>query len=343
MLPLLSVDGLVKHFPVRRGLLRRTTEMLQAVDGVSFTVEPGETLGVVGESGCGKSTLARVMLRLVTADSGSVRFHGEDLFTASPGRLKRLRRDLQLVFQDPHASLNPRMTMRDAVAFNLIIHGIDRASARRRADDMLGDVGLEPALFGGRYPHEVSGGQRQRVNIARALVLDPQLVVLDEPVSALDKSVQAQVLNLLQQLKAARRLTYVLISHDLNVIEYASDRVIVLYLGKIVEMGPATVVAAAPQHPYTQALFRSAPSMDPSQRLLEPPLTGDPPNPLRPPSGCRFRTRCPFAMALCAEETPPLLEIGAGHFAACHLQCGHSGTRNDARALAGMPQNRDGA
>jgi len=322
MLPLLSVDGLVKHFPVRRGLLRRTTEMLQAVDGVSFTVEPGETLGVVGESGCGKSTLARVMLRLVTADSGSVRFHGEDLFTASPGRLKRLRRDLQLVFQDPHASLNPRMTMRDAVAFNLIIHGIDRASARRRADDMLGDVGLEPALFGGRYPHEVSGGQRQRVNIARALVLDPQLVVLDEPVSALDKSVQAQVLNLLQQLKAARRLTYVLISHDLNVIEYASDRVIVLYLGKIVEMGPVTVVTATPQHPYTQALFRSAPSMDPSQRLLEPPLTGDPPNPLRPPSGCRFRTRCPFAMALCAEETPPLVEIGAGHFAACHLHAG---------------------
>jgi len=322
MLPLLNVDGLVKHFPVRRGLLRRTTEMLRAVDGVSFTVEPGETLGVVGESGCGKSTLARVMLRLVAADSGSVRFHGEDLFTAPPGRLKRLRRDLQLVFQDPHASLNPRMTMRDAVAFNLIIHGIDRAAARRRADDMLGDVGLEPGLFGGRYPHEVSGGQRQRVNIARALVLDPQLVVLDEPVSALDKSVPAQVLNLLQQLKAARRLTYVLISHDLNVIEYASDRVIVLYLGKIVEMGPATVVAAAPQHPYTQALFRSAPSMDPSQRLLEPPLTGDPPNPLRPPSGCRFRTRCPFAMTLCAEETPPLLEIGAGHFAACHLHAG---------------------
>ena len=322
MLPLLSVDGLVKHFPVRRGLLRRTTEMLRAVDGVSFTVEPGETLGVVGESGCGKSTLARVMLRLVAADRGSVRFHGEDLFAASPGRLKRLRRDLQLVFQDPHASLNPRMTMRDAIAFNLIIHGVDRASARRRADGMLQDVGLEPGLFGGRYPHEVSGGQRQRVNIARALVLDPRLVVLDEPVSALDKSVQAQVLNLLQQLKAARRLTYVLISHDLNVIEYASDRVIVLYLGKIVEMGPATVVAAAPQHPYTQALFRSAPSMDPSQRLLEPPLTGDPPNPLRPPSGCRFRTRCPFAMALCAEETPPLLEISPGHFAACHLHAG---------------------
>src|SRR5262249_41672482 len=195
---------------------------------------------------------------------------------------------LQLVFQDPYASLNPRMTMRDAIAFNLVIHGVDRPSARQRADGMLEDVSLDPRQFGERYPHEVSGGQRQRVNIARALVLDPRLVVLDEPVSALDKSVQAQVLNLLQQLKAARHLTYVLISHDLNVIEYASDRTIVLYLGKIVEAGPTPMIAESPKHPYTQALFRSAPSMDPSQRLLAPPLTGDPPNPLQPPSGRRF-------------------------------------------------------
>ncbi len=319
MPPLMTVDGLVKHFPVRRGVFRRTTEMLRAVDGVSFAVELGETLGVVGESGCGKSTLARVVLRLVEADAGHVRFGGEDLFTASERRLKRLRRDLQLVFQDPYASLNPRMTLRDAIAFNLIIHGADRASARRRADDMLHDVGLDPRLFGARYPHEVSGGQRQRVNIARALVLDPRLVVLDEPVSALDKSVQAQVLNLLQQLKAARQLTYVLISHDLNVIEYASDRVIVLYLGKIVETGPATVIAESPKHPYTQALFKSAPSMDPSQRLVTPPLSGDPPNPLSPPSGCRFRTRCPFATAQCVDVEPPLREISSRHFAACHL------------------------
>jgi len=315
----MTVDGLVKHFPVRRGLLRRATETLRAVDGVSFAVEPGETLGVVGESGCGKSTLARTVLRLVAADAGRVSFDGEDLFAASDSRLKRLRRDLQLVFQDPYASLNPRMTLRDAIAFNLIIHGADRGAARRRADDMLEDVGLDPRLFGGRYPHEVSGGQRQRVNIARALVLDPRLVVLDEPVSALDKSVQAQVLNLLQQLKAARRLTYVLISHDLNVIEYASDRVIVLYLGKIVEMGPAETIAESPKHPYTQALFRSAPSMDPAQRLVAPPLTGDPPNPLNPPSGCRFRTRCPHAIARCAEVEPAAYEISRGHLAACHL------------------------
>ena len=319
MPPLMTVEGLVKHFPVRRGVFRRTTQLLRAVDGVSFAVEPGETLGVVGESGCGKSTLARVVLRLIEADAGRVRFGDEDLFTASQSRLKRLRRDLQLVFQDPYASLNPRMTLRDAIAFNLIIHETDRGTARRRADDMLHDVGLDPRLFGGRYPHEVSGGQRQRVNIARALVLGPKLVVLDEPVSALDKSVQAQVLNLLQQLKAARQLTYVLISHDLNVIEYASDRVIVLYLGKVVETGPATVIAESPKHPYTQALFKSAPSMDPAQRLVEPPLTGDPPNPLSPPSGCRFRTRCPFATAQCAEVEPPLHEISPRHFAACHL------------------------
>ena len=316
---LLTVDGLVKHFPVRRGPWRRATEILRAVDDVSFAVEPGETLGVVGESGCGKSTLARAMLRLVEPDAGAVRFDGEDLFSAPASRLTRLRRDLQLVFQDPYASLNPRMTLRDAIAFNLIIHGSARPAARRHADDMLADVGLEPGLFGERYPHEVSGGQRQRVNIARALVLGPRLVVLDEPVSALDKSVQAQVLNLLQQLKAARRLTYVLISHDLNVIEYASDRVIVLYLGKIVEMGPVAAITAEPKHPYTQALFRSVPSMDPAQRLIAPPLTGDPPNPLRPPSGCRFRTRCPFATDRCAAEPPALREVGDHHLAACHL------------------------
>jgi peptide/nickel transport system ATP-binding protein len=317
--PLLKVEGLVKQFPIRRGVLQRTAAVLRAVDGVSFAIEPGETVGVVGESGCGKSTLARLILRLTEADAGSVQFGKEDLFAAPEAQLKRLRRDLQLVFQDPYASLNPRMTMRDAIAFNLLIHGTPRPEARRRAEGMLQDVGLDPELFGSRYPHELSGGQRQRVNIARALVLDPKLVVLDEPVSALDKSVQAQVLNLLQQLKAARSLTYLLISHDLNVIEYVSNRVIVIYLGKIVEVGPATALIEAPKHPYTQALFASAPSMDPSQRIARPPITGDPPNPIDPPSGCRFRTRCPLAMPECAKREPVLREVDSLHSAACHL------------------------
>ena len=312
MTPLLEVDGLVKHFPLRRGTLR-------AVDGVSFHVELGETVGVVGESGCGKSTLARLVLRLIDADAGQVRFRGEDLFATSETRLKRVRRDLQLVFQDPYASLNPRMTTRDAIAFNLLIHGTARAEARERADTILDDVGLDPALFGGRYPHELSGGQRQRVNIARALVLDPRLMVLDEPVSALDKSVQAQVLNLLQRVKQDRSLTYLLISHDLNVIEYVSDRVIVMYLGQVVETGPGLELAERPRHPYTQALFASAPTMDPSHRLEQPPITGDPPNPVDPPSGCRFRTRCALAMARCAEESPRLLALGPQHAVACHL------------------------
>jgi peptide/nickel transport system ATP-binding protein len=316
---LLEVEGLVKHFPLRSGAWQRSTETVRAVDGVSFAVDLGETLGVVGESGCGKSTLARLIVRLIDADAGHVRFRGEELVGAPETRLTRVRRDLQLVFQDPYASLNPRMTARDAIAFNLIIHGARRAEARSRAEAILADVGLDPRLFGGRYPHELSGGQRQRVNIARALVLDPRLMVLDEPVSALDKSVQAQVLNLLLQMKADRALTYLLISHDLNVIEYASDRVIVMYLGQVVETGPATALAEHPRHPYTQALFASAPSMDPSQRLEAPPITGDPPNPVRPPSGCRFRTRCAFAMPRCAETAPGFSQVAPQHAVACHL------------------------
>jgi peptide/nickel transport system ATP-binding protein len=292
------------------------------VDGVSFDVEPRETLGVVGESGCGKSTLARLMLRLLEPDAGSVTFLGEDLGAASRGRLKRLRRDMQLVFQDPHASLNPRMTIDDAVAFSLLVHGASRREARARAGRLLERVGLDPRLYGRRYPHELSGGQRQRVNIARALVLDPKLLVLDEPVSALDKSVQAQVLNLLQDLKAELALTYVFISHDLNVIEYIADRVLVLYLGHVVETGSAAALAEAPKHPYTRALFAAAPSMDPSQRLLEPPISGDPPSPVNPPSGCRFRTRCAYVMPRCADAVPPLIPLAADHHVACYLYDG---------------------
>jgi peptide/nickel transport system ATP-binding protein len=292
---------------------------VRAVDDVSFTVEPRETLGVVGESGCGKSTLARLILRLLEPDAGAVTFLGEDLASASPRRLKRLRRDMQLVFQDPHASLNPRMTIDDAVAFSLLVHGTSRREARARAARLLERVGLDPRLYGPRYPHELSGGQRQRVNISRALVLDPKLLVLDEPVSALDKSVQAQVLNLLQDLKAELALTYVFISHDLNVIEYIADRVLVMYLGHVVETGSATALAEAPKHPYTRALFASAPSMDPSQRLLEPPISGDPPSPVNPPSGCRFRTRCAHVMPRCSEAVPPLVPLAADHHVACYL------------------------
>ena len=317
--PLLRVRGLTKHFPLRGGLLGRTRAWVRAVDGVSFDVNAGETLGIVGESGCGKSTLARLLLRLVDPDAGTVTFEGEDVLRASPSRMKRLRRDLQLVFQDPYASLNPRLPIEDAVAFSLLVHGTPRGEARERARALLGHVGLDPRMHGRRYAHELSGGQRQRVNIARALVLDPRLLVLDEPVSALDKSVQAQVLNLLQDLKAERALTYVLISHDLNVIEYVSDRVLVMYLGEVVETGSAEALAQSPRHPYTQALFASAPSMDPDRRMEQPPIAGDPPNPIDPPSGCRFRTRCPFAMPRCAEASPPFVPVDAGHEVACYL------------------------
>jgi peptide/nickel transport system ATP-binding protein len=304
---------------VRGGFLLRTRAWVRAVDDVSFDVAPGETLGIVGESGCGKSTLARLLLRLIEPDAGSVHFAGEDVRAASPARMKRLRRDMQLVFQDPYASLNPRMTIEDAVAFSLTVHGAPRAEARERAASLLGRVGLDPILYGRRYPHELSGGQRQRVNIARALVLDPKLLVLDEPVSALDKSVQAQVLNLLQDLKAERALTYVLISHDLNVIEYVSERILVMYLGHVVEAGTAAALASDPKHPYTRALFASAPSMDPTRRMEQPPILGDPPNPIDPPSGCRFRTRCAHVMPRCAERIPPSIAVAHDHHVACYL------------------------
>ena len=326
--PLLALEGLVKHFPLKGGLLGRTTAVVRAVDGVSFDVRKGETLGIVGESGCGKSTTARLLMRLMDPDSGAMTFDGEAVGAGSVGLpLRDYRRQVQMVFQDSYASLNPRLPIEDSIAFAPKVHGVPDGEARRRARDMLAAVGLAPASFAHRYPHELSGGQRQRVNIARALALRPRLVILDEPVSALDKSVEAQVLNLLVDLKAEFGLTYVFISHDLNVVQYISDRVLVMYLGEVAEIGPVDAIYARPTHPYTAALLDSRPSMDPARRRTKSPLTGDPPNPVNPPSGCRFRTRCPHAEAVCAARKPAMAQLGGGHAAACHMAdpaSGHS-------------------
>jgi peptide/nickel transport system ATP-binding protein len=322
--PLLMVRGLRKHFPVRGGglgaLLGRGVQTVRAVDGVDFDVAKGETLGVVGESGCGKSTTARLVARLLAPDAGELIFDGQDVGGHRGMAMKEFRRNLQMVFQDSQASLNPRMPVGQAVACGPRVHGVPAAAARKRAHELLARVGLDPALFAGRYPHELSGGQRQRVNIARALAFEPRLVILDESVAALDKSVQAQVLNLLQELKAERRLTYLFISHDLHVVHYLADRVLVMYLGIVVESGPVEVLFRAPRHPYTRALLSAVPSLDPARRTLRPPLSGDPPNPLNPPSGCRFRDRCPQVQPRCADETPRLRETTPGHWAACHVE-----------------------
>ena len=322
--PMLIARDLRKHFPVKGS----GGKSVQAVDGVSFAVGKGETLGVVGESGCGKSTLARLMLHLVMPDAGELVFDGDPV-AVDPGiAVDALRRQVQMVFQDSYSSLNPRMPVRDSVAFGPFVQGKGKNEARHIARDMLGRVGLDPDAFGPRYPHELSGGQKQRVNIARALATGPRMVILDEPVSALDKSIEAQVLNLLRALKRQFNLTYVFISHDLNVVQYLSDRVLVMYLGRVVELGPIDAIFGQPLHPYTRALLASRPSMDPAHRIAQPPITGDPPNPIDPPSGCRFRTRCPFAERVC-EMTDPALGPWQGppqsHTAACHMHTPGSG------------------
>lgn len=293
--PLLIVKDLKKHFPIKGGLLNRPIGHVRAVDGVSFEVRKGETLGVVGESGCGKSTLARLLMHLVSHDSGEVIFDGEEIGAMRGLSVKEFRRSMQMVFQDSYSSLNPRLPVEDSIAYGPKVHGATPAAAKATARELLTKVGLKPELFGQRYPHELSGGQKQRVNIARALALNPRMLILDEAVSALDKSVEAQVLNLLRQLKRHFNLTYVFISHDLDVVRYVADRVLVMYLGEVVEIGPVDEIYESPQHPYTRALLASRLSLDPKDRVTEAPLTGDPPNPINPPSGCRFRTRCPMA------------------------------------------------
>lgn len=332
--PLLTVDALTKHFLIKGGLFGRVTARVQAVDGVSFSVKKGETLGVVGESGCGKSTTARLLMGLIPADKGEMSFDGETILR-DRASLRQLRRRMQMVFQDSYASLNPRLTIEDSIAFGPTMHGQSQAAARASAHELLGRVGLNPSQFARRYPHELSGGQRQRVNIARALALGPRLVILDEAVSALDKSVEAQVLNLLLDLKEEFGLTYLFISHDLNVVRFISDRVMVMYLGKVVEIGPVDALYDHPRHPYTRALLSAMPSMDPGNRTTEPPIAGDPPNPINPPKGCRFHTRCPFAEPVCGLQEPPLLDQqGADHAVACHMAVPNSGHSGSGRSKA---------
>lgn len=312
--PLLQVNGLTKHFPVRGGLFA-ATRTVRAVDNVSFSVAKGETVGIVGESGCGKSTTARLLMHLMPRDGGDIIYDG--MAVGRSLSLRELRRGMQMVFQDSYASLNPRLTIGDSIAFGPRVHGVAAGKAMARAHDLLARVGLEPARFAGRYPHELSGGQRQRVNIARALALEPRLVILDEAVSALDKSVEAQVLNLLLDLKAEFGLTYIFISHDLNVVRFMVDRVMVMYLGKVAEIGARDAIFATPGHPYTAALLASMPKMDPAHRTMEAPLSGDPPNPINPPSGCRFHPRCAMAEAVCASDVPALGGVRPGQVAAC--------------------------
>jgi oligopeptide/dipeptide ABC transporter ATP-binding protein len=321
---LLEVRDLATHFPVRRGAFGRVTGHVRAVDGVSFDVRRGETLGLVGESGCGKTTLGRSLLRLIEPTAGAVRLGGEDILRLPRRELRAARKRMQIVFQDPYSSLNPRLTVGSMIGEALLIHQLARGAAlRERVASLLLQVGLSPD-HASRYPHEFSGGQRQRIGIARALAVEPELLVLDEPVSALDVSIQAQIVNLLEELQQRLGLAYLFVAHDLSVVEHVSDRVAVMYLGRIVELADAATLYREPRHPYTRALLAAVPVPDPVRRAARVLPRGDVPNPARPPSGCRFHPRCPLAevgghLARCRAEDPVLREVAPGHWVACHF------------------------
>ncbi len=319
-MPLLEVRNLKVHFPVKHGVFSRVNAWVKAVDDVSLTVAPGETVGLVGESGCGKTTLGRAIIRLLEPTAGSVTFEGEDITTLEGAALRERRRRFQMIFQDPVGSLNPRMTVGQIIGEALDIHHLvaDEQARTERIGRLLKDVGLDPQ-HAQRYPHEFSGGQRQRIGIARALAVEPKLIVCDEPVSALDVSVQAQIINLLQDLQREHGLAYLFIAHDLAVVEHISHRVVVMYLGKVVESAVSKAIINAPMHPYTQALLSAVPVVDPDSKRQRIVLPGDVPSPINPPSGCPFHPRCPVAEARCKTEVPALREISPAHFAACHL------------------------